>query len=550
MFKNLAIAALISNASAQKVEAAAKKVGDFPPSKDYDIHFGSRFTAGFLEGAKVGKIDHEEFERCLEREDEADHIFNRGVMDIDKFLHTKDLDVAVEGLNEMIYFIIDLAKEKDQRYGHPICEVFEQKNLDYKLIDIALKELMDPDTGLMNRHGRLEFNRQDISKEGIEMIKTFEAKDYAGFGYVLGETLIKHEAEDPALVAARFGSEFAVGFLKGARVGEVQIQELFYCLEREPTAEKIFFEANADIKKMFENRDKDEGVKGLDEMLRFIIDMAMEKNDEGSHTCEAFGNMDMKYEDLKAILDLQKNPETTMKMMDGHFTFNGHDLDHEADWMVREYAETNFVAFGFALGDTLAKNDGLHPRGPHAAAKKTPAKIAKNTPVMVMDDHEAIKFGSEFTAGFLEGSGARKFAAEDFVPCLERESHAVEIFEKAGGEIKKFFEDHDEESGVEGLRDMVKFVVDLATERDQKYGHPKCEVFEEPGTSYEKLDKALGEFYDPDTTLMYQDHRLFFNRQDIDQEGAFIVEKLKAKDITGFGYALGAAMVHHSGEGP
>ena len=86
---------------------------------------------------------------------------------------------------------------------------------------------------------------------------------------------------------------------------------------------------------------------------------------------------------------------------------------------------------------------------------------------------------------------------------------------------------------------MLKFVVDLASERNGKYGHPKCDVFEQTGMSYERLDKALGEFYDPDTTFMYKDKRLFFNRQDIDNESEYIVEKITAKDWAGFGKALG-----------
>ena len=83
------------------------------------------------------------------------------------------MDLEADALKEMIYFIIDLAQEKDQRYGHPICEVFEEKGLDYKLLEIALGELRDPDTSLVNHHGVLSFNRQDISKEAVEMLKAF-----------------------------------------------------------------------------------------------------------------------------------------------------------------------------------------------------------------------------------------------------------------------------------------------------------------------------------------------------------------------------------------
>lgn len=142
--------------------------------------------------------------------------------------------------------------------------------------------------------------------------------------------------------------------------------------------------------------------------------------------------------------------------MGGHFTFNKLNLDHEANWMVKEYSETNFVGFGYALGDSLAKNDGLHPGPP-----LKDAKLAVQAP-----PSDEIKFGSEFTAGFLAGSAAGTIKAEDFVECLEREPDAVSIFEKGIADIKKFFEDKDPEAGVEGLSEMIKFVVNLASERD------------------------------------------------------------------------------------
>jgi len=551
MFKSLAVAALLCNVSAEAIGAAQKSVILKEDPKDFAIEFGSLFTTGFLKGAKVGEIRSDDFVHCLMREEEARLIFDNGNEEIEKFLRTKDADVAADALNTMIYFIINLAKEKDQRYGHPICEVFDQKRLNYKEIDIAIGELMNPETGLTNFHGKLYFNRQNIDAEAIEMLKAWELKDFEKFGYILGETMVKHEGEDPKLIAERFGSEFAVGFLKGARVGDVQIEELFRCLEYETEADRIFLEANRDIGKMFEHRDKNEGVKGLDELIRFVIDMAMEKTAEGQHKCEAFGDMDLKYDDLKEVLELLKNPETTMKMEGGHFTFNHQNLDREADWMVHEYVETNFIGFGYALGDTLAKHDGLHP---HTAIAETAAvketKVEEKTPITPEQATNAIEWGSKFTAGFLAGGDAGNIKWEDFIHCLNREERAVDIFVQGEMELKKFFEEKDEEAGIEGLKDMVKFVVDLATERNQQYGHPKCEVFEQTGLSYEKLDKALHEFYDPDTTLMYQNHRIYFNRQDIDQEGEWMVAKLREKDLEGFGYALGETMVAHSGESP
>jgi hypothetical protein len=93
--------------------------------------------------------------------------------------------------------------------------------LNYKEIDFAVGELRNPETCLNNFMGKLYFNRQNIDKEAIEMLKAWDLKDFEKFGFVLGETLVRHEGEDPKLIEERFGSEFAVGFLKGARVGDV-----------------------------------------------------------------------------------------------------------------------------------------------------------------------------------------------------------------------------------------------------------------------------------------------------------------------------------------
>lgn len=152
--------------------------------------------------------------------------------------------------------------------------------------------------------------------------------------------------------------------MKGARVGEFDVTELFECLKVEYDADRVFMQANDDIGRMFEHRDANEGVKGLDEMLQFIFVMATDKEERhGQLLCPAFHAEGLDYTDLKKIGELQKNPETTMQVQKRHFTFNHQDLDHEAEWMAREYAEANIVGFGYALGDTLAKHDGSGAEG-------------------------------------------------------------------------------------------------------------------------------------------------------------------------------------------
>jgi len=147
--------------------------------------------------------------------------------------------------------------------------------------------------------------------------------------------------------------------MKGTGVGDFNVTDLFNCLSVEVDADKIFLQANRDIGRMFEMHDANEGVKGLDELIQFIVVMATDKEQRyGKHECPAFYAEGLDYTDLKAILELQRNPETTLRVLENHFTFNHQNIDHEAGWMAHEYTRENIVGFGYALGDTLRKHDG------------------------------------------------------------------------------------------------------------------------------------------------------------------------------------------------
>jgi len=80
--------------------------------------------------------------------------------------------------------------------------------------------------------------------------------------------------------------------------------------------------------------------------------------EEGKFGCPALHAEGLNYHDLKAILELQKNPETTIRYLEGRITFNHQDISREWRWMEDEYARENIIGFGYALGDTLRKHDG------------------------------------------------------------------------------------------------------------------------------------------------------------------------------------------------
>lgn len=82
---------------------------------------------------------------------------------------------------------------------------------------------------------------------------------------------------DPkTLYAMKMGSEFAAGFVYGIGFGGFDEKEIFECLKKEPTADAIFLQADEDLNNSIVNNDAQLAVKGLSEMVWFIIDMGKE----------------------------------------------------------------------------------------------------------------------------------------------------------------------------------------------------------------------------------------------------------------------------------
>lgn len=85
------------------------------------------------------------------------------------------------------------------------------------------------------------------------MAKLYLHGDAHRFGWELGNTLTSHEK--PECPIMKMGANFANGFLKGAKVGEFDIETLTDCLKKEPTADKLFYGDEIKMKKAFETRD-------------------------------------------------------------------------------------------------------------------------------------------------------------------------------------------------------------------------------------------------------------------------------------------------------
>lgn len=86
------------------------------------------------------------------------------------------------------------------------------------------------------------------------------------------------------------------------KVGEIDEIELYECLHREPEAVHFFYDADEKMKRAFVYKNIEEGVKSLDELVKFIVEMALEDYPHSrTHVCKAIDNGSSDFEHLKEV---------------------------------------------------------------------------------------------------------------------------------------------------------------------------------------------------------------------------------------------------------
>ena len=120
-------------------------------------------------------------------------------------------------------------------------------------------------------------------------------------------------SHDPKKYFAWKGAEFASGFLKGAKVGEFETKELFECVVKEQHAEEIFAKADMEIGESFKKKDVATGIKGLDTMVGFIVDLASETGkDKKTPICMDIDKNPKAWKDVGEMIKILKDPKRTL----------------------------------------------------------------------------------------------------------------------------------------------------------------------------------------------------------------------------------------------
>lgn len=152
------------------------------------------------------------------------------------------------------------------------------------------------------------------------------------------------------------GAEFAQTFLLTTHVNAFDEVDLYECLEREPRALIEFYKADETLKDALINKKPDEGIKGLDELMEFIVEMIVE---DYPHThvevCRTIDHSKSNFNDIKKIMEDMRNGDLTLSYHHDKLFFNHHDITEETSHSIDAYIHGDFSRIGYELGNAMRK---------------------------------------------------------------------------------------------------------------------------------------------------------------------------------------------------
>lgn len=241
-----------------------------------------------MSGTEVGHIDEIDLYECLEREPDAVHYFYRADEALKRALVNKDSTMAIKAMEELIHFVAEMALEDYPHSRTKVCKAIDNGENNFTHIKRIVEKLKDPETTLRTHEDHLEFNHHDISENAKEWVDDYLNGQWMRLGWNFGRTLDlnSHHITPPSPPGPRpdpkreyfekMGAQFAAGFLAGTEVGEVDEIDLYECLHREPTAVEYFYKADRTLKEGWIKKDSHEAVQGIDDLLKFIVELVLE----------------------------------------------------------------------------------------------------------------------------------------------------------------------------------------------------------------------------------------------------------------------------------
>jgi len=252
--------------------------------------------------------------------------------------------------------------------------------------------------------------------------------------------------------------------------------------------------------------------------------------------CKAVDNERNNFEDIKRVVEDLKDPERTLKADGEKLYFNHHDISQQAMEMTKDYLEGSWEHLGWHFGSTLKTESEHHGPGIHHGF--TEPSVGEDPRKEYYD-----KIGAEFSRGFLAGTHVGDFDEIDLFECVEKEPKAFVEFVKADEKLKEALYTKDSRVAVEGLDELVGFVIELVLE-DYPHTHVQvCKDFDKTKKSdWSDLHTIIELLKNHETSLQAFDNKLYFNKKDISTAAGNMVEDYLKGEFGHLGWNLGKAL--------
>lgn len=97
---------------------------------------------------------------------------------------------------------------------------------------------------------------------------------------------------------------------------------LYECLGEEQKADDLFYKADIEIKTAVYKNDDKAAVKGMTDMLGFIVDMAIEGTRGTKKLCPELAKKEANWKDVQKIIYEMRNPATGLRYANEKYMFN------------------------------------------------------------------------------------------------------------------------------------------------------------------------------------------------------------------------------------
>jgi hypothetical protein len=377
----------------------------------------------------------------------------------------------------------------------------------------AMAAIFESPTSLVYHVGKdLVVNGKSIYKEINAGITQYEAQNWKGFGYQIGEAaaklLLGEESQTNIKVAK---------MLQGAMKpfgGDFDLYALLICIYEEDQAALILDEAVKELIAFKSGHDFNDLLGGV-----ILTIAAIQQAKQGLPACEAIDSSMWQSAKFDQCDNLMAHPQKHFTMTENDLLINGVSIVKDVLEAVAAYEAGDFETFGEKMGEV--------------AKLSTEPKVTVPVPVSKTMTKKNV---AEIAQGLLKSTNVGSFNLEDLLICIYEADQAALILYEGVDILEKAFADKDVGEAIGGLIAVVAFVQQL------KKSLPVCESVVSDPMEWGKFNHIVEVIESPAHHMEVIGKNIILNGRDITVDIAKALSSWRSGNFEQFGEQLGDAL--------